>query len=145
MHPFYQEWKMAVELLAKTSKTSSLLFSVILQKIYKVGNSDYAQHGIQPWDIWLEYKLNPFDADILKRILRKKAESGMSLAESRIMDYKKIIHIANERIRQLESHIDAWNELVTPAQLNCKATVIPAKDSQFTIVTKSHVLGGQNS
>lgn len=112
---------------------------------YNVGKSDYATHNIQPWDILLEYKLNPFDADIVKRILRKKAESGMSLVESRILDYKKIIHIANERIRQLESHIDAWNELATPAQLNCKATVIPAKDSQFTSVPKSHVLGGQNS
>ena len=34
---------------------------------YNVGQSDYAKHRIQPWDIWLEYKLNPWDADIVKR------------------------------------------------------------------------------
>ena len=39
---------------------------------HNVGNSDYAQHKIQPWDIWLEYKLNPWDADIVKRVLRTK-------------------------------------------------------------------------
>ena len=39
---------------------------------YNVGNSDYSQHTIQPWDIWIEYKLNPFDADIVKRVLRNK-------------------------------------------------------------------------
>jgi hypothetical protein len=95
---------------------------------YNVGTSDYSSHTIQPWDIWLEYKLNPFDADIVKRILRKKAESGMSLVESRILDYKKIIHIANERIRQLESNVDAWNELSSSEQVKCKATVVAAKD-----------------
>ena len=36
---------------------------------YNVGNSDYSKHKIQPWDIWREYNLNPWDADIVKRIL----------------------------------------------------------------------------
>lgn len=40
---------------------------------YNVGESDYAKHKIQPWDIWIEYKLNPFDADIIKRVLRHKS------------------------------------------------------------------------
>ena len=39
---------------------------------HNVGNSDYSKHKIQPWDIWIEYKLNPFDADIVKRVLREK-------------------------------------------------------------------------
>lgn len=103
---------------------------------YNVGTSDYASHTIQPWDIWLEYKLNPFDADIVKRILRKKAESGMSLVESRILDYKKIIHIANERIRQLESNIDAWNELSSSEQVKCKATVVATKDAVVEKISK---------
>lgn len=63
---------------------------------YNVGQSDYAKHKIQPWDIWLEYKLNPWDADIIKRILRTKE------TDSRKLDYEKIIHIAKERIRQLD-------------------------------------------
>lgn len=63
---------------------------------YNVGKSDYSKKKIQPWDLWLEYDLNPFDADIVKRVLRTKE------GESRILDYKKIIHVCEERIRQLE-------------------------------------------
>ena len=63
---------------------------------YNVGASDYAKHKIQPWDIWLEYELNPWDADIIKRVLRKKN------GDSRVLDYEKIIHICKERIRQIK-------------------------------------------
>nr|DAX08933.1 MAG TPA: hypothetical protein [Bacteriophage sp.] len=69
---------------------------------YNVGNSNYSKHKIQPWDIWREYNLNPWDADIVKRILREKEEPGMSKEDARIMDYEKIIHICKERIRQIE-------------------------------------------
>lgn len=62
---------------------------------YNVGKSDYAKHKIQPWDIWKEYNLNPWDADIVKRVLRTKE------GEERSLDYEKIIHICKERIRQL--------------------------------------------
>ena len=73
---------------------------------YNVGKSDYSKHKIQPWDIWIEYRLNPFDADIIKRILRKKEEPGMSKKESRKLDYQKIIHICEERIRQIDEGIE---------------------------------------
>lgn len=66
-------------------------------RCHNVGGSDYAEHVIQPWSIWLEYGLNPFDADIIKRVLRKKS------GESRADDYRKIIHICQERIRQIEA------------------------------------------
>lgn len=66
-------------------------------RAYNVGASNYAKHKIQPWDIWLEYKLNPWDADIVKRVLRDKPTDGRKL------DYEKIIHICKERIRQLEN------------------------------------------
>lgn len=61
-----------------------------------VGASDYSKHKIQPWDIWMEYHLNPWDADIVKRILRTKS------TDSRKLDYEKIIHICQERIRQID-------------------------------------------
>ena len=64
---------------------------------FNVGTSDYSKHIIQPWAIWLEYNLNAWDADIIKRVLRSKQ------GESRIMDYEKIIHDCNERIRQLKN------------------------------------------
>lgn len=66
---------------------------------HNIGNSDYSSHKIQPWDIWLEYNLNPWDADIVKRVLRTKH------GESRVMDYQKIIHVCQERIRQLEEQV----------------------------------------
>ena len=62
---------------------------------YNVGESDYSKHKIQPWTIWQEYNLNPWDADIVKRVLRHKS------TDSREQDYIKIIHICLERIRQL--------------------------------------------
>ena len=61
-----------------------------------VGASDYSRHLIQPWAIWQDYNLNPWDADIIKRVLRHKT------TDTRKMDYEKIIHICQERIRQLE-------------------------------------------
>ena len=63
---------------------------------HNIGNSDYAKHTIQPWDIWLEYNLNPWDADIIKRVLREKS------TDPRRLDYEKIIHVCQERIRQLD-------------------------------------------
>ena len=66
---------------------------------YNVGASDYAQKTIQPWDIWLEYRLNPWDADIIKRVLRNKPNE-------RRLDYEKIIHVCRERIRQIDEGLD---------------------------------------
>jgi hypothetical protein len=62
---------------------------------HNVGDSDYSKHKIQPWDIWLEYGLNPWDADIIKRVLRDKPGQ-------RRLDYEKIKHVCDERIRQLD-------------------------------------------
>ena len=62
---------------------------------FNIGNSNYSKHLIQPWSIWIDWNLNAFDADIVKRVLRTKE------GESRIQDYEKIIHICKERIRQL--------------------------------------------
>ena len=77
---------------------------------YNIGASNYSKHVIQPWSIWLDYNLDPWDADIIKRVLRTKIEPGMSATESRILDYKKIIHICNERIRQLELENENRNQ-----------------------------------
>lgn len=69
---------------------------------HNVGKSNYSEHTIQPYSIWIDWDLNPWDADIVKRVLRKKDEEGMSANESRKMDYEKIIHICKERVRQLD-------------------------------------------
>lgn len=76
---------------------------------YNVGKSDYSKHAIQPWDIWKEYNLNPWDADIVKRVLRTKE------GEERTLDYEKIIHICKYRIAELSKEVSKETKVVTPA------------------------------
>lgn len=73
---------------------------------YNVGKSDYSKHVIQLWDIWKEYNLNPWDADIVKRVLRSKE------GEARMLDYEKIIHICKYRIEELSKE----TRVVAPAE-----------------------------
>ena len=77
---------------------------------YNVGKSDYSKHAIQPWDIWKEYNLNPWDADIVKRVLRTKE------GEARTLDYKKIIHICKYRIAELSKEISKETKVVAPVE-----------------------------
>lgn len=77
---------------------------------YNVGKSDYAKHAIQPWDIWKEYNLNPWDADIVKRVLRSKE------GEERTLDYEKIIHICKYRIAELSKEVSKETKVVAPAE-----------------------------
>lgn len=76
---------------------------------YNVGKSDYAKHAIQPWQIWKEYNLNPWDADIVKRVLRTKE------GEPRTVDYEKIIHICKYRIAELSKEVSKETKVTTPA------------------------------
>ena len=71
---------------------------------YNVGSSNYSSmpKGYQPWDLWKIFHMNPWDADIQKRLLRTKAEPGMTMEESRKLDYQKIIHVCQERINQID-------------------------------------------
>lgn len=70
---------------------------------HNVGESDYSLHTIQPWSIWIDYNLDAFDADIVKRILRTKETENKNYRDSKIEDYEKIIHVCQEKIRQLKS------------------------------------------
>ena len=54
---------------------------------HNVGKSNYAAKKIQPWEIWEEYKLDPWRCDIIKRTLRTKQD------DDPVMDLDKIIHI----------------------------------------------------
>lgn len=75
---------------------------------YHIGKSDYSRHVIQPWNIWKEYNLNPWDADIVKRVLRSKE------GEARTLDYEKIIHICKYRIAELSKEVLKGTEVVAP-------------------------------
>lgn len=63
---------------------------------HNVGTSDYSKRTIQPWSIWIDWELDPWDADIVKRIGRHKE------GESEETKYKKIIHICTEKLRQIK-------------------------------------------
>ena len=96
---------------------------------HHVGKSNYSEHTIQPYSIWLDWDLNPWDADIVKRVLRTKKEGGMSFNESRKMDYEKIIHICEERIRQIDvleryksEVIDNEKRITYPRKVLCTKT-----------------------
>lgn len=90
---------------------------------YNVGKSDYSKHKIQPWDIWKEYNLNPWDADIVKRVLRSKE------GEARTLDYEKIIHICKYRIAELSKEVLKETKVVAPVEevLEEPKTVAPAE------------------
>lgn len=77
---------------------------------YNAGKSDYAKHVIQLWDIWKEYNLNPWDADIVKRVLCTKE------GEDRKLDYEKIIHICKYRIAELSKEVLKETKVVAPAE-----------------------------
>lgn len=91
---------------------SAVALGVSDVRSFNIGNSDYAEHKIQPWDVWIAYRMNPFHADMVKRLLRTKAEGGMSLLEARRLDYEKIKHIAMECKRQNEEGI-VWFTIPT--------------------------------
>ena len=70
---------------------------------YNIGDSDYSQYSYQVWDIWHDFNLNPWEADIVKRVLRhKKGEEN---------DLKKINHILNEMMSQTNKEIKKLHEL----------------------------------
>lgn len=77
---------------------------------YNVGKSDYAKHAIQPWQIWKEYNLNPWDADIVKRVLRSKE------GEERTLDYEKIIHVCKYRIAELSKEVLKETKVTAPVE-----------------------------
>ncbi len=63
---------------------------------YNIGASNYAERLIQPWSIWLDWGLDPWDSDIIKRVGRVKK------TDPRKLDYQKIQHVCSEKIRQID-------------------------------------------
>jgi hypothetical protein len=89
------------------------LLGIIPNEVRKnnVGASDYAEHLLQPWTIIQAYKLNYWDGDIVKRVLRKKA------TDARRLDYEKIKHICDERIRQIDAELQQNKKTMTRTEL----------------------------
>lgn len=62
----------------------------------QVGGDHYRKRKIQPWDIWKEYKLDPWLANVVKYVLRA-GHKGSALE-----DLKKARHYLDEAIAQRE-------------------------------------------
>lgn len=60
---------------------------------YNVGESNYAEMTIQPWEIFEAHpQLNYWECDIIKRLLRTKETDG------RMLDLQKIKHLTEHLI-----------------------------------------------
>lgn len=56
----------------------------------QVGGDHYKKHSIRPWDIIDEWKLNFYEGNILKYLLRRKS--------NRLEDLQKIAHYVEKMI-----------------------------------------------
>ena len=56
----------------------------------QVGGDHYTQHEVQPWDIILAYKLDYFEGNVLKYLLRRKG--------NRLEDLLKAQHYLERKI-----------------------------------------------
>ena len=72
-------------------------------EVYKqqVGGSHYKQHKIQPWHIWEDYNMNPWQANALKYLLRYN-DKGKPLEDllkcKHYIDYL-IANLENENVQ----------------------------------------------
>ena len=69
----------------------------------QVAGDHYMKHGdLQPWDVWAIWKLNPFQATILKHVVRYQDKMG-------ITDLEKARHYLDKLI-ELEKEGRGWVE-----------------------------------
>lgn len=77
---------------------------------YNIGESNYAKHDVQPWDVWLSHpELNAWECDIVKRILRTKGATAAQKKANKVLDLQKIKHICDYLIEhqdQLYAYTD---------------------------------------
>ena len=64
----------------------------------QIGGDHYKKHKVKPWDIIDEYKLNFYEGNALKYILRDKI--------NRIEDIQKAIHYLRKELVNLKGEIN---------------------------------------
>lgn len=63
----------------------------------QVGGDHYRKYGnIQPWDLWWLFNLNPFQATIIKRIIRYRDKDGIVDLEKARHELDKLIGLIKE-------------------------------------------------
>lgn len=72
--------------MTKTKKAAPAVNAV------QVGGEHYKKYGdLQPWDLWTMWNLNPFQAAILKYVVRYRDKDG-------VQDLKKARHFIDKLI-----------------------------------------------
>jgi hypothetical protein len=74
----------------------------------QIGGDHYKKHAIQPWDVIDCYRLNYYEGNVLKYLLRRK--------ESRIEDLRKAAHYIEKAI-EMERQIS--DSLGSPLSRSC--------------------------
>lgn len=76
----------------------------IVSRDTQVGGNHYKDHAIQPWDIIIEYKLDYFEGNALKYLLRRKV--------NRVEDLAKAIHYMEQALHMAKAN--AMKQPATP-------------------------------
>lgn len=104
VHPDSLEGKRA-RIIERLEKIGVIPTMETAHRFSHVGASDYSTKVIQPWSIWLEYDLDGWEADIIKRVLRTKLD-GRDIRTIREEDYKKIKHLCDEKLSHIRAGVD---------------------------------------
>lgn len=65
----------------------------------QVGGEHYLKYGgIQPWDVWLHWNLNPFQAMAIKYIVRYRDKNGVQDLEKAKHYLDKLIEVEEARL-----------------------------------------------
>lgn len=67
----------------------------------QVGGEHYMKYGdIQPWDTWMPWKLNGFQSEIQKLVVRYKDKGGVQDLEKARHYLDKLIELEKEALRK---------------------------------------------
>lgn len=67
----------------------------------QVAGEHYLKYGdLQPWDLWRVWNLNPFQAAIIKHVVRYRDKFGVTDLEKAAHYLEKLIEIEREQIRK---------------------------------------------
>jgi hypothetical protein len=78
-----------------------LLKQKIGAKQMQIGGSHYIKHKIQPWDVWEDWKLDPWLCNVIKYVHRHDSKNGLE-------DLKKAQHYLNFAIQNYDMLVDKF-------------------------------------
>jgi hypothetical protein len=88
----------------------------------QIAGDHYKKYGVfQVWDAWWEFKMDPFQANIIKYVMRTKGDLSKRLedldkAEHYLQKYKELLmlQLDNQEKQFNEANATSWN--LTPTQ-----------------------------